>query len=202
MRNADSAVEPRSVSEQRQELPSRARPVRPQAPPGAEAALLGPHPIDPVDRAAAGARVDPVEPRGVETEDASWFRTMNAVAVPAAVRRNSPRVRPRRRTRRATSSSRRRAARRCFADGGRGHHSPFETSDNGKGNRAMRGHRDGRREGTARPDGFRGNGRPRVLPRGDATQSFARIDSALDTFRPGPGSTARCSTLPSFTTMA
>src|SRR5439155_9878825 len=68
--NADSAVEPRAVSEQRQELPSRAWPVRPQAPPGTEAALLGPHPIDPVDRAAAGARVDPVETSGVETEDA------------------------------------------------------------------------------------------------------------------------------------
>src|SRR5207244_9731814 len=131
MRNADSAVEPRAVSEQRQELPSRARPVRPQAPPGTEAALLDPHPVDRVHRAAAGARVDPVEAGGVQTEDAplgarrerripelllhhgrdgeglvtgstaasphwsrpwTWFRTMNAVAVPAAVRRNSPRV--------------------------------------------------------------------------------------------------------------
>src|SRR5256885_4976466 len=168
-----SGAEPRPAGGERQKPPPRARPVCPQAAPGAEPALLGPHPVDRVHRAAAGARVDPVEAGGVQTEDAplgarrerripelllhhgrdgeglvtgstaasphwsrpwTWFRTMNAVAVPAAVRRNSPRVRPRRRARRATSSSRRRAARRCFADAGRGHPPPFETSANGKAN--------------------------------------------------------------------
>src|SRR5438445_3107406 len=66
-----SPTQPSPVREQREELAPRTRPVHPEAPPGAKAALLGPHPVDPVDRAPACARVDPVEPGGVETEDAS-----------------------------------------------------------------------------------------------------------------------------------
>ena len=62
--------------------------------------------------------------------------TQKAVAVPAAVRRNSRRVRPSRRARRSASSASRRAAARCRALGGRGHHSPFETSERGKGKSA------------------------------------------------------------------
>ena len=66
-----SPTRPSPVREQREELAPRTRPVHPEAPPGAKAALLGPHPVDPVDRAPVCARVDPVEPGGVETEDAS-----------------------------------------------------------------------------------------------------------------------------------
>src|SRR5438445_7091250 len=46
-----SPTQPSPVREQREELAPRTRPVHPAAPPGAKAALLGPHPVDPVDRA-------------------------------------------------------------------------------------------------------------------------------------------------------
>jgi hypothetical protein len=61
---------------------------------------------------------------------------MYAVAVPAAVRRNCRRDMPRRAARRSASLRSSAAAARWRGLGGRGHHSPFETSESGNGNPA------------------------------------------------------------------